>query len=187
MRVFLAINPPPELRRDAWAATAPLRESPIDVAWVAEPKIHLTLKFLGPLPESVIEALSSAMREIALRHAALMVSVGSVGAFPNLRKPRVIWMGVDPEPRLELLHHDVEVACAQLGHELDGRPFRPHLTLGRVRDRLTADDTRSLRVAAKRIRFSDAFHARSIDVMQSVPGPGGSTYSVLASAPMRGT
>jgi 2'-5' RNA ligase len=187
MRVFLAINPPPELRREAWAATAPLRESPFDIAWVAEPKIHLTLKFLGALPESAVAALSSAMHEVARTHAVPMVQVGSVGAFPNFRKPRVIWMGVDPEPRLELLHHDVEVACARLGHELDGRPFRPHLTLGRVRDRLAADDTRSLRLAAKRIRFSDAFHARSIDVMESVPGPGGSTYSVLASAPMRGT
>ena len=81
-------------------------------------------------------------------------------------------MGVDPEPRLELLHHDVEVACAKLGYELDGRPFRPHLTIGRGATRGSAAERASLRTAAKKVRFTDEFLVQSIDVMQSVPGAG---------------
>lgn len=186
MRIFLAINLPPAMRRAVWEATLPLREITAPVAWVAEPKIHLTLKFLGTLDESAIAPLSRTMADVARAHAAPRVEVHGVGAFPNFRRPRVIWMGVEPEPRLELLHHDVEVACATLGYELDGRPYRPHLTLGRVREPGTAEAAKALRTVANRVRFTDEFHALSIDVMQSIPGPGGSAYSVLASAPLKG-
>jgi 2'-5' RNA ligase len=186
MRIFLAINPPPEIRRAAWDATAPLRDTAASVAWVAEPKVHLTLRFLGSLDEPAVEALVATMMEVGRAHAAPRVELHGVGAFPSFRRPRVIWMGIEPEPRLELLHHDVEIACAQLGHELDGRPYRPHLTLGRVREPVAPDAMKALRAAANRVRFSDEFHARTIDVMRSVPGSGGSTYTVLASAPMRG-
>jgi RNA 2',3'-cyclic 3'-phosphodiesterase len=184
MRIFLAINPPAAVQRGAWEAIEPLRDAHSGVAWVAQPKIHLTLKFLGPISESAAGVLSQAMLDVARTHAPPLVHLQGVGAFPSFRRPRVIWLGVEPEPRLELLHHDVEVACATLGHELDGRPYRPHLTLGRVRDAGTPEAIKALRMAAKRVRFSDEFHAGSIDVMQSVPGPEGSTYSVLASAPM---
>ena len=187
MRIFLAINPPEDVRQRVWEATAPLREASANVAWVPEPKIHLTLKFIGEMPEERIEPLVGAMMTMARTHAAPMVHLETAGAFPNFRRPRVVWMGIEQEPRLELLHHDVEVACGQLGHELEGRAYRPHLTLGRVRRPLADEELKLLRTAAKRIRFTDEFHARSIDVMQSVPGPGGSKYSLVASAPMRGS
>ena len=157
------------------------------MAWIPEPKIHLTLKFIGEMPEAGVTSLADAMKDLARTHAAPAVHLATVGAFPNFKRPRVIWMGIDPEPRLELLHHDIEVACDKLGHELDGRPYRPHLTLARVRHPLADEQLKTLRLAAKRIRFSDEFFARTLDVMQSVPGPGGSKYTVAASAPMRGS
>src|SRR4051812_8812710 len=185
MRIFLAISLPAEVRGRLWEATAPLRESSPDIAWIPEPKIHLTLKFIGETTTAGVEALTTAMVEMARTHAAPLVHLASVGAFPNFRRPRVIWMGIEPDPKLELLHHDVELACDKLGHELEGRPFRPHLTLARVRRPLAEDGLKALRMAAKRIRFTDEFFARTVDVMESIPGPGGSTYSVVASAPMR--
>lgn len=186
MRVFLAINPPAEVLRHAWEATASLREASPELAWVAEPKIHLTLKFLGAVDESAIPPLVESMRSIARTHAAPVVHVRDVGAFPSLRRPRVVWLGIEPEPRLELLHHDIEVACDKLGHELEGKAYRPHLTLGRARRPLGGEAIKRLRVAAGRIRFTDDFYARSIDVMETVPGPDGSRYHVLASAPLKG-
>ena len=186
MRIFLAINPPPEVRGHIWSAAESLRAAAPDVAWVAEPKIHLTLKFIGAMPEAGLAPLTAAMTALARTHAVPMVNVGGIGAFPSFRRPRVIWMGIEPEPRLELLHHDVELACERLGYELEGRAYRPHLTLARVRQPLGDEALKSLRMAAKRVRFTDEFLARTIDVMQSVPGPGGSKYSVVASAPMKG-
>jgi 2'-5' RNA ligase len=92
-------------------------------------------------------------------------------------------MGVEPEPRLELLHHDVEVAFDKLGFEIEGKAFRPHLTIGRLRSKLDAETAKALRTAAGRIRFSDEFPAVSIDLMQSIPGA--TTYTMLHAAPMR--
>jgi RNA 2',3'-cyclic 3'-phosphodiesterase len=186
MRIFLAINLPADVRGAVWEATAPLRDATGDVSWVAEPKIHLTLKFIGEMADERLEPLVVAMKNIARTHVAPAVHVATAGAFPNFKRPRVIWMGVEPEPRLELLHHDVEVACDRLGFELDGRPYRPHLTLGRVRRPLGAESLKALRTAAKRITFTDHFFARAIDVMQSVSGSVGTTYRVLSSAPMSG-
>jgi RNA 2',3'-cyclic 3'-phosphodiesterase len=185
MRIFLAINPPPEVRRAVWDAAAPLRDSVNNIGWVAEAKIHLTLRFLGQMDEAAVPELAAAVTEVARTHAAPVIQLSGIGAFPGFRNPRVVWMGVEPEPRLELLHHDVEVACARLGFELEGRPFRPHLTLGRVRKRGTPAALERLRAAADEVRYTDDFFAQSLDVMESVPSPAGSTYRVRHAAPMK--
>ena len=113
------------------------------------------------------------------------MSPGVIGAFPNFRRPRVVWMGVSPEPKLELLHHDVEAAAAKLGFEMDGRPFRPHLTLARVKPRSTeAEILRALARAAKHIEFTEELFVESIDLMQSDLSSAGARYRVLASAPL---
>jgi 2'-5' RNA ligase len=169
MRLFLAINPPAALQQAIGAATSSLRES-ADISWVPEQRLHLTLKFLGEQPESAVEPLRDAMRVIAQNHAPSVAALEGIGAFPNFRRPRVIWMGIDPEARLELLHHDVEVACDALGHPLEGKAFRPHITLGRVRERLSRDRLEPLRSAADKVRFSDMLPITSIDLMQSVTG-----------------
>ena len=185
MRLFLAINPPHHVRSAIWNATLSLRDAWPDVSWVAEPRIHLTLKFIGEQPDAALAPLADALRTIGRSHAAPHVRVAGLGAFPNFRRPNVVWIGVDPDPRLELLHHDVEVACNALGYEIDGRPFRPHLTLGRIAVRGNAEQIRALGGAARKVRFTDDFIVESIDVMQSALGPGGPTYATLVSAPLR--
>jgi RNA 2',3'-cyclic 3'-phosphodiesterase len=187
MRLFLAINLPESLRCGTWNATAAMREAGQSITWVAEPRLHITLKFIGEQEESVVAPLAEAMRAIGAGHLAPLITVGCVGAFPTFRRPRVVWIGIEPEPRFELLHHDVEVACEQLGFPLDGRPFRPHVTLGRVRDAIDAGQLRAVRLAAKKVPFTDEFHAATIDLMHSTVGPNGPTYATLATAPMRGT
>lgn len=186
MRLFLAINPPVHVRSAIWNATAAMRDAWPGVSWVAEPRIHLTLKFLGEQPDATVPPLADVVRAIGQSHVAPLMRVGGIGAFPNFRRPHVVWIGVEPEPRLELLHHDIEVACDALGYEIDGRPFRPHLTLGRVKTQSDAEQIRALRTAAKRVRFSDEFMVESIDMMQSTLGPAGPAHTTLASAPLRG-
>ena len=185
MRLFLAINPPLEVRSAIWNATAAVRRAWPDVTWVAESRIHLTLKFLGEQPDGAVGPLADAIRVVGQSHAAPHVRVAGIGAFPNFRRPTVVWIGVDPDPRLELLHHDVEVACTALGYEIDGRPFRPHLTLGRIKARGNAEQIRALGGAARKVRFSDDFVVDSIDVTQSALGPAGPTYTILVAAPLR--
>jgi 2'-5' RNA ligase len=185
MRLFLALNPPERMRRDIWEVTAELRDAGRVIRWVPEPRLHVTLKFIGEQPESAVDPLVAATRDIADSHAAPLIGLEGIGAFPTFRRPRVVWMGIEPDPRLELLHHDVEIACEKLGYQLEGRPFRPHLTLGRVATPLGADELRAVRAAAKKIRFTDAFQPTTIDMMQSTPSSNGAPYTTLAAAPMR--
>jgi 2'-5' RNA ligase len=170
VRLFLAINLDPELRRAVADATAPLRVAAPSPSWVDESKMHLTLKFLGDQDESLLPGLRSAMDQVVARHRRFSITLGHIGAFPNFRRARVVWMGVEQEPRLELLHHDVELACETLGFELEGRPFRPHLTLGRVNQRTEVEEMRQLSRAGKRVTFKEDAMVESIDLMQSTLG-----------------
>ncbi|HVE79322.1 MAG TPA: RNA 2',3'-cyclic phosphodiesterase [Gemmatimonadaceae bacterium] len=185
MRLFLAINFPGALREAMHAAAAPLREAAPALGWTAAERLHLTVKFLGEQPDSIVEPLARGVSEAAARFAAVAISLGRPGAFPNFRRPRVVWMGVEDEGKLELLHHDVEVACQALGLEPEGRPFRPHVTLGRVRGAPAPGIGRALAAAARGVRLRAEAAVDSVDIMRSEPGPGGSRYTRLAAAPLR--
>ncbi len=184
MRLFLAINLSPESRRAIHAATRPLREMAPSLAWVREPLIHLTMKFLGEQPEARLTAIDTCLAAVVARHAELVMELGGVGAFPNFRRARTVWLGIAPQPRLELLHHDIEVAFADLGFEVEGRPFRPHLTLARVKS-ADEDLMRVLSREAKKIDYREEVVVRSVDLMKSDLSPTGSHYTVLTSASLR--
>jgi 2'-5' RNA ligase len=183
--VFLGFKLTTEVIREIVAATVPLRECAPELAWVDEERLHLTLKFLGEQPAERVEEVQASLARVAGRHREPLLAIGGVGAFPNFRRARVVWLGVDQDPRLELLHHDAEVEFERLGFEIEGRAFRPHLTLARVRQPLAEDRVRLLRRAAKQIEYRSDFIVRSIDLMQSDLAAGGSRYRILASAALR--
>jgi RNA 2',3'-cyclic 3'-phosphodiesterase len=185
VRLFLAINLTPEVRREVAAATAVLRQCVPQASWVDEPRLHLTLKFLGEQPEDRMDEIQAAAARVAGRHRELVMALGGVGAFPNFRRARVVWMGIAQEARLELLHHDIEVEYEKLGVEVEGRPFRPHLTLARVRHALTEDEVKTLARAARETDYRTDFIVRSIDLMQSELTAVGSVYTTLVSAALR--
>ena len=185
MRLFVAINLAGDVRQAVHAAAEPLRAAAPRAGWVPGERLHLTVKFLDEQPESRVPELEGALRRVAARHATMALRLQGAGAFPNLRRPRVVWIGVVPEPRLELLHHDVEEQLAALGVEVEGRPFRPHLTLGRLRGAETAEELRALAQAARRVRLETESLVESIDRMHSVPGRGGPRYDLLVAAPLR--
>src|SRR4051794_41692980 len=109
------------------------------------------MKFLGDVDDAGAERLVAAADGVAARHRPFELTLGGVGAFPNFRRARVVWMGVESEPRLELLHHDLETVCSDAGFEVEGRPFRPHITLARVRAPMTLDRARPFARAARRV------------------------------------
>jgi 2'-5' RNA ligase len=186
LRLFLAINLPAAERQAIHEAVAPLRAAARSVSWVAADKLHLTLKFIGARPPEDADALRAAIAPAAARALPATLELGGLGAFPDLRAPRVIWMHVHPDPRLELLHHDVETACAGAGYELDGRTFRPHITLGRVRERLAANAARALAEAARGIHYRGRARATSVEIMSTESTPQGSRYRALASLALAG-
>jgi len=167
-------------------AVAPLRAAEPELAWVHEEKLHLTMKFLGDVDDAGVARLARAADAVAARHRPFEMTLGGVGAFPNFRRARVVWMGVESEPRLELLHHDLEIACAEAGFEVEGRPFRPHITLARVRTPLGLDRAKPLARAARRVAFAASGGVPALGLLASTPGSSGARYRRLHAATLGG-
>lgn len=182
MRLFIAINFPDDVRFALHDAMAPLRAVAPEIRWVDATRIHLTVKFLDEHPERVVAPLLDALARIASTYDPVPMELGGLNAFPNLRQPRVVWLGVTADPKLELLHHDLETACAALGHPVEGRAFRPHVTLGRVRDR--ARDPERLAATARGIMYEVALNAEALDLMVTEHLNGAPRYRVVGSAPL---
>ena len=186
MRLFFAIELGDQLLDLLDETTASLQAEAPELAWVAREKRHLTLKFLGDVDEAVIPKLTAAADRAARRHDRLEMSVRDVGAFPNFRRARVVWIGVEQEPRLELLHHDLEQACEQEGFEVEGRAFRPHITLARVRAPLPVERMRGLARAARSVRVRATVSVEWITLFESTFAPSGARYRRVHAAPLGG-
>jgi 2'-5' RNA ligase len=189
MRLFIAVNVPAPIRDAVHTDAAPLREACGGVKWVAAPLLHVTLKFLGEQGDAVVDPLRATLSAVASRHRPFQVETTQVGAFPNFRRPRVVWLGMTGEAAFRALARDLDDALALLGIAPESRPFQAHLTLGRIKADLRPQDSVALAKAAARPGPRRGFAVHAVDLMRSELGAGGSRYSVVASAPLhtRGT
>lgn len=151
-----------------------------------ESNLHLSIKFFGEQPDTAPAALAALLAPVGAAHEPFDLRLSGLGAFPNLRAPRVVWMGVQQDPRLELVHHDVEAACAASGYALDGRAFRPHITLARVREPLPLANARALALAARAVVYKGVQQVSALTLFESTLGPGGPRYTKVASIPLGG-
>jgi 2'-5' RNA ligase len=187
MRLFVALELEPAVAESLDRAIAPLREAEPALSWVRREKLHLTMKFLGDVDDAAVGALESALDRAVARHRPFEMRLAEVGAFPNFRRARVVWVGVASEPRLELLHHDLEIACGEAGYEVEGRAFRPHVTLARVRTPLPLDRARRFARAARGVDFVADTAVTSLVLMESaLAPPGGARYRRVHAAPLGG-
>ncbi|HEX8851402.1 MAG TPA: RNA 2',3'-cyclic phosphodiesterase [Gemmatimonadaceae bacterium] len=184
MRLFLAINLPDDARAALDREARPLREAAPGLKWVAPERVHLTVRFLGEQPLERLAAIRGAVDEATARHGEVQLALGGLGAFPNFRRARVVWLGVAPDPRLELLHHDVEDACVRLGFEPEGRPFRPHVTLARVPQGAREEELRGLHRRVRSFHFEQVIEVPSVDLMVSELSPDGPRYRILHTSPL---
>ena len=186
VRLFLAIELDPRERRAIRQATASMRKAASDANWVPEDNLHLSLKFFGEQPDSTPAALQLILAPVGAAHPPFDLHVSGLGAFPNLRSPRVVWMGVQHDPRLELMHHDVEATCASHGYPLDARAFRPHITIARVRDPLPLANARALALAARAVVYKGIQQVSALYLIESTLGPRGPRYATVATIPLGG-
>jgi 2'-5' RNA ligase len=184
VRLFVAINLPERVRDRIAAGTENLRGLE-GIRWVAADRVHLTLKFLGEVDEESERSIAEALVRAVVGHAPFEARVTAPGAFPNIRRPRIIWLGLRQSPELAALQRDLEDALADLGFEREQRAFRPHLTLGRVR-RGRRVDSSALDSLVRRTEVSDAWQVDAMDLMRSHLLPTGAVYDVRASARLTG-
>lgn len=186
MRLFVALELQPAVAEALDLAVVPLRDTEPALSWVPRDKLHLTMKFLGEVEEPAIAAVQRAADAVAARHRPFDMRLEEVGAFPNFRRVRVVWIGVENEPRLELLHHDLEIACGELGYEVEGRAFRPHITLARGRAPLPVDRARRFARVARGVDFAADTNVTSLVLMESALAPSGARYRRIHAAPLGG-
>ena len=175
MRAFVAIFPPPETSE---ALVGAARELPLDgaVRWVRPENVHLTLKFLGEVPkEDLLDRVAEALEAVCGRHAPFEAGPSAFGAFPTAKRARILWAGIDEgSARLRALAEDVEASLEPLGFGREDRAYTPHLTLGRARGQPVVVE------ATETPSTIPGFSVCHMELVQSVLGSTGSTYSPLA-------
>lgn len=186
MRLFLAINLAPALRDALYDAAAPLRAVAPHVSWTPAERLHLTVKFLGEQHAELEARLLPALDTAATRHPPMRLDLRGIGAFPNLRRVRVVWAGIEPNPRLEALFRDVDAACAGVGLPRDERAFSAHVTLGRARPRTPGAELRALAVEAEQVSAVGSELAMTLDLMESVTTRGHHCYVTRHRSRLRG-
>jgi 2'-5' RNA ligase len=184
MRLFVAVNFPAELRAAMWRAAAPLRGRGYPVKWVREDALHLTLKFLGEVDGEGEPAIVRAMDSAVTGTGQFVLPVGGFGAFPNARRARVVWVGCEAVPALELVQNRVEEQMSEIGYPVEGRPFRPHLTLGRVRRGVRPGELQGIEALLRELEFRGDADIVSVDLMESELSRAGARYSVRCSVPL---
>ncbi len=185
LRCFIAVRIPDAVRRAISAAMDALKKSGADVKWVRDENIHITLKFLGSTEESIVEEIRESLLGRVALHRPFSVRIAGTGYFPAGRRPRVLWTGIEDGERLLSLRRDVEEAMAALGYPEEGRPFSPHLTIGRVRsDKRMAEMLKRLD-DFRETNFGE-MEVSGITLMKSELRPDGARYSSLAEIPFGG-
>lgn len=189
LRAFIAIDIPEEIKKQIANQTAELRRMVgRSVRWVAPENIHLTLKFLGDISSANTDFLTQALKAEAGQHLPFEIGVDDLGAYPNLRHPRIIWIGLNAPANLGRLQHNLETVTARLGYISEGKPFSPHLTIGRVRDPISPDETQSLQSALGNAKVGSQakFIVESVHLFQSVLKPAGPVYTCISTAVLGG-
>ena len=181
MRLFVAVKIPGEIRRDIWDSTQPLREVGDAIRWVAPEGIHLTFKFLGEVPADREDVVGFALDAAAQGVTPFVLPLGGFGAFPSVRRAKVIWAGCESTSGLRLLQRQVEEKMAEIGFAKEARAFHPHLTLGRIRRNADVSKLKELVGLFDQLNFSGDVFVRSVELMQSELSPTGASYTVRRS------
>jgi len=188
IRAFISIELPEPVRLLLQEEVFLLRKAGGRASWVRAEHMHLTLRFLDEITEEQKSALSECLRNVCTNSTALKLAVEGLGAFPNLRKPDVIWAGVRlVEGNLTALQQGIEQAAETVGLHPDNKPFHPHVTLARIRDRRVSEAL----VQAVRERaegpppvFGDEFRVGTVALFRSELKPDGPVHTRLEEFPL---
>lgn len=179
IRSFLAIELPEAIRRKIEEVQKDLKLSHADMRWVSPEKIHLTLKFFGSIDESRIDPIVKSIGGPTQTSSPFSLAVRGMGAFPHLKNPRVIWMGlVDEKEILPSFQRELEKELRKIGFESEDRPFHPHLTLGRMKSNQGRDELIGRMEKYREEQFGD-FQVEKVVLLKSDLRPSGPIYTPL--------
>ena len=181
IRAFIALPLPSEIQRQFAEIQRQLIETQAEVKWDGSEKFHITLKFLGDVDSSQPPLMAKQVENSIGGIAPFDLSFVSLGAFPTVTRPRVVWIGTQQNEHVQGIQEHVELVCSSFGFAKEDRPFHAHVTLGRVKgnrnlDRLTAK--------LKSITFKPLIaRCSELHIIRSELKPTGSVYTLLNSIP----
>lgn len=176
MRLFIAINFTAKDRQRMYSAGRRMRDADLPVRWVDVDQLHITLKFLGEVRPERVPDVKEAVARVAEKTKPFSIWLRGAGAFPTMRRPKVIWLGVEASAELRCLKHDLEWELAPLGFEREVRSFHPHVTLGRATAAARAGDFRDFESLVNEMRFEREVTLRTVDLMESHLSSKGARY-----------
>jgi 2'-5' RNA ligase len=178
LRAFVAIKLAPQIIEQIDAAIAKLRTSMAGVHWIDTDNVHLTLKFLGNIEASQVEPIERALAARLKVFSRFTINAKGLGVFPGVRRPRVLWVGID-QPRLAELALSVEAALVPLGFAPEQRGFQPHLTIGRFRQFESSAKQLSGQLERWKNQPFGSCDVREVTLFQSLLKPDGALHNPL--------
>jgi 2'-5' RNA ligase len=183
IRAFIAVNLASPVIEEIAKVHATLQGAKGDIRWTRREGLHLTLKFLGDIERPQVGPILAAMQEMMHERLPLHILAQGLGAFPNLRRPRVLWVGLSGEG-LQEISEALETALMPLDFPPEEREFTPHLTLGRVRSLRDWEHVLAVMKEYQHARFGEST-VDQVTLYQSELRPEGAVYSPLGSVPLR--
>lgn len=183
IRCFIAVKLPDDVRRSMADLIAELKKAKPDVSWVPAENIHLTLRFIGNMNDSLIPMIKERITKKLSHYNAFYIKIVGVGCFPSERRPRVLWIGVERSDLLNSIQRDMEAEVEELGFAAEDRPFSPHLTLGRVRSQKGIAEMLR-RFTEFRTADFGLVEVKSIHIMKSDLKPKGAEHTSIAEIPI---
>jgi 2'-5' RNA ligase len=179
LRTFIALDLPAGVQEALDKFEKALQKAQAPISWIRPERIHLTLKFLGDVAPERIPEIQRSLGIVAGTMSPFRLQASGCGAFPSLRQMRVIWVGLQGDgPALNNLQEGVEEAMVRLGFRREDRPFRPHLTLGRVKGRQHLRHLQDLLIAHQSFE-AEAFDVTELVLYKSELRPEGARYTPL--------
>lgn len=175
-RLFVSIDLPQAVKRELARIYSDLPGA----RWVADAQIHLTLRFIGEVDDSVFLDIREGLADI--KTCAFAMRLAGLGFFPPCKQPHVLWAGAEPVAPIAALRNRVESVLVQLGLEPEGRKFSPHVTMARLRDTPVATVTRYL--ADNALFASSEFEVEAFHLYSSVLARNGALHQIEASYPL---
>ena len=189
LRAFIAVELPTAMLQRLGTEIAKLQEleGGRAIRWVESEAIHLTLQFLGEIDDRTAGLIAGSLDEVCANYARMSLEVGGLGGFPNLNRPRVIWIGIrEPDRSLSKLQSEIEGGVSKVGMDAEDRTYHPHLTLGRLRREASQSELRLLGDQLQAIRIADlgSVQAEGVSLMRSELTGSGAVYSRVHFAPL---
>jgi len=182
VRAFIAIDVDKTIRDEIQGFVKSINKCSTQVRWTEIHNIHLTIKFLGEITESKAFELKSVLGELIRQHQTFELIIKGTGCFPNLKTPKILWLGIERSEQLHKIHEQIEEICLSSGIGRQDKPFSPHITIARIKDNVPQEFTE--RIMKEKHRQWGILSVTEVLLMKSLLKPEGPIYSIYGRFPL---